>query len=184
VPYIAGGNSYEASLFSQVRAQPQAAFDRTGDGARAAALYVTGERDAGLGALDMTTDLQVTEPVRYLGRLMAKVGQQAYAYYFSYVPADRRATVPGVSHGGELGYVFGVLAPTATAEARALSRDMSAAWVAFARTGNPSITDGPRWEPVGKDGYAYMEFGSDGPRLRRDFLKPRLDFISGLMDKH
>ena len=183
VPYLAGGNSYEASLFSQVRAQPQAAFDRTGDGARAASLYVTGDRDAGLGALDMTTDLQVTEPVRYLGRLMAKAEQPAYAYYFSYLPAERRATAPGVSHGGELGYVFGTLAPTATAEARALSHDMSAAWVAFAKTGNPSIAGGPQWEPVGKDTYAYMEFGADGPKVRRDFLKSKLDFISGFMDK-
>ena len=77
--------------------------------------------------------------------------------------------------------MFGVLSPTATAEARALSRDMSAAWVAFAKTGDPSIKAGPRWEPVGTDNYAYMEFGSDGPRLRHDFLKSKLDFISGLM---
>ena len=167
-------------MFSQVRAQPQAAFDRTGDGARAASLYVTEGRDAGLGALDLTTDLQVTEPVRYLGRLMARVGQRAYAYYFSYLPLDRRAAVPGVAHGGELGFVFGVLSPSAPAEAKSLSRDMSAAWVAFAKTGDPSI-NGEHWEPVDKDNYAYMEFGSDGPRLRRDFLKSKLDFISGLM---
>ncbi len=183
VPYIGGGNSYEASLFSFVRQQPQAAFDRTGNGVRAAALYVNDRRDAGLGALDLTTDLHVTEPNRYLARLMAKAGQPAYAYYFSYVPAERRASVPGASHGAELGYVFGTLPAAAPADARDLSRAMSAYWVAFAKTGTPGSAGGPAWEPVTADRYAFMEFGESGAQLRRDFLKPKLDFISDVVNQ-
>jgi para-nitrobenzyl esterase len=180
VPYIAGGNSYEASLFGFVRQQPQAAFDRTGNAAKASQLYVAGGRDAGLGALDLTTDLQVTEPNRYLGRLMAKAGAPAYAYYFSYVAPAQRGTAPGTPHGGELAYVFGTLPSTAAEDARELSRAMSAYWVAFAKSGNPGSAGGAKWEPVTTRGYAFMEFGLEGVRLRPGFLESKLDFISGL----
>jgi para-nitrobenzyl esterase len=180
VPYIAGGNSYEASLFATVRQQPQAAFDRTGDAFRASSLYVDEGRDPGLAALDMTTDLQVTEPNRHLARLMAKVGAPAYAYYFSYVSAAQRGTAPGASHGAELAYVFGTLPATAADDARELSRAMSACWVAFAKTGKPGSAGGKTWEPVTTTNDAFMEFGVNGPELHPDFRKARLDFLDGL----
>ncbi len=183
VPYLAGGNSDEASLFPQARNRPQAVFDRTGDAARARALYVTGNRDEGLAALDLVTDMQVTEPVRYLGRLMARIGQRAYGYYFSYLPPDRRAGAPGVPHGGELRYVFGRLRPADPPEAKTISRDISAAWVAFARTGSPTIPGGPDWEPIGVSNYAFMEFGTDGPQLRPAFEEDKLDFVSAVMNE-
>ena len=61
-----------------------------------------------------------------------------------------------------------------------LFRSISAAWVAFAKRGNPGTVASVRWEPVTTDGYAFVEFGVEGPQLRRDFVRPRLDFISGL----
>jgi para-nitrobenzyl esterase len=183
VPYLAGGNSYEAILFSFVRNAPQRVFDQTGDAARAAALYVTPTRDAGLGALDLVTDLQVTEPARYLAQQVVKAGQPAYLYYFSYLPPPMRWTLPGVPHGGELGYVFGVLAPTAPPDAVALSKAIRAYWVAFAKTGNPNAAGGPAWKPVTSRGYGYMELGDDGPVMRPDFNKLKLEFIAGLPGK-
>lgn len=176
VPYIAGGNSFEASLFQQVRNAPQAAFDRTGDGARARSLYVSGARDEGLGALDLTTDLQVTEPNRYLARLVARSGQPAYAYYFSYVPPAQRATAPGAAHGAEIGYAMGTLPATATPDAKALSEAMSRYWVAFAKTGDP----GAPWGRVTEASYGFMEFGADGPVWRPAFIQPKLDFITAI----
>jgi len=130
----------------------------------------------------------VTEPNRYLARLMAKAGQPAFAYYFSFLAAAQRAAperaaAPGASHGAELGYVFGTLPATAADDARTLSQAMSAYWVAFARTGKPAAAGMPAWAPVTTDGYAFMEFGLAGPQLRRDFLKPKLDFIAGLSGK-
>jgi para-nitrobenzyl esterase len=183
LPYLAGGNSFEASLFAYVRNAPQRAFDQTGDGATASALYVTPTREAGLGALDLTTDLHVTEPARYLARQAAKTGQPAFLYYFSYLSRGQREKLPGAAHGAELAFVFGTLPTEASAEAKALSKAMTAYWVAFAKTGNPDTAGGPAWTPVTAGAYGYMVFGADGPVMRPDFAKAKLDFIAGLAGK-
>jgi para-nitrobenzyl esterase len=54
---------------------------------------------------------------------------------------------------------------------------MHAYWVAFAKTGDPGSAGGPLWPAASEASDVLMEFGSDGPRVRRDFDKAKLDLF-------
>jgi para-nitrobenzyl esterase len=69
-------------------------------------------------------------------------------------------------HGMELPFVFGhpdlVRFMTGVGEERyELARKMSAAWAAFARTGNPNHDGIPRWEPWNPTRWPTMLFGRE-----------------------
>jgi len=186
VPYLEGGNSYEASLFPRVGDHPEPVIARFGDPAKVEALY--GGAPAPELARELTTDSMITEPDRFLARQMAKQGLPVWVYHFSYVPAATRASTYGAAHGSELIYVFDNLPdrpitygartiPAATDADRQVSRAMHAYWVAFAKAGNPGSAGGPAWPRFGAGGEQLLEFGADGVSVRRDFEKARLDMI-------
>ena len=134
-------------------------------------------------ANDLTTESSVIEPDRYLARLHTKAGQKAWVYYFSYLPAAQRGKIHGLSHGGEITYVFGnlpsepivrgdITIPAATPEDRAISDAALAHWVAFAKSSDPGA-DWPRFGAA----ETTLEFGADGVKPRRDFHKASLDLV-------
>jgi para-nitrobenzyl esterase len=187
VAYLTGGNSFEASLFPNVASHPEAVLDRLGPGKDAAvALY--GNGDPAKAAAALTTLRAVIEPDRYLARENAKRGIATYVYYFSYVPKAERGTSMGVRHGGEIGYVFDTLPKTemtygryhvsaATPADESIARATHAYWVAFGKTGRPGAAGGPRW-PRAEPGDVVLEFGDDGPVVRPDFDRAKLDPIT------
>ncbi len=183
VPYIAGGNSWEASLFPQSKDNPEATLARTGALKDKIVTAYGGPSDLPGVSQDYTTENSVIEPNRHLARLHAKNGQKAWVYYWSYIPASQRPTTRGMSHGGELGYVFGNLPdqprtvgtrtiPPATPEDRKISDAAIERWVAFAKTGSP----GSGW-PTQSAGDPVLEFGADGVQVRPDFHKATLDVV-------
>ena len=183
VPYIAGGNSWEASLFPQTAKDPEATLSRLGP-ARAAVMSAYGSDPAGV-AQDLTTETTVIEPDRYLARLHTKNGQKAWTYYFSYVPAAQRAEQRGMTHGGEIMYAFGNVPhapliyggrtlPAGTPEDFKISEAMTAYWVAFAKRSDPDSAGGVTW-PQAEPGDNALEFGADGLHVRPAFHKPTLD---------
>ena len=186
VPYLVGGNSYEASLFPAVIRYPGVVMGRVGgDADRAKSLYGGATPQA---AADLTTEAQIIEPNRFLARRMAAAGQPVFLYYFSYLPAAQRGSALGVAHGGEINYVFGNLPaqpvtyagrsyPAAAPEDRKLGDAVFAYWLAFAKTGDPDSAGGPRWPRYGAEGDQLLEFGSDGITVRQDFHKDRLDWL-------
>jgi para-nitrobenzyl esterase len=154
VPYLEGGNSYEASLFPQVAQMADAVIARAGDPEKVKAAY--GNEAPDEIARQLTTDTLITEPDRYLARQMAKQGLPVFVYRFSYVPASIRATAFGAAHGAEVPYVFSTLPthpvsyggrdfPAATPDDQKVSDAMHAYWVAFAKTGDPASAGGPAW---------------------------------------
>ncbi|HEY1425289.1 MAG TPA: carboxylesterase family protein [Caulobacteraceae bacterium] len=186
VPYMEGGNSYEASLFPKVADNPAPLIARAGDPAKVEAAY-GGAPPAEL-ARELMTDTMITEPDRFLARQMARQGLPAYVYHFTYVPAAARAASHGAPHGSEIGYVFenlpdrpirfGAFAiPAATPADRQVARAMHAYWVAFAKRGDPGSAGGPAWPRFATGDERSIEFGADGVAVRRDFEKPRLDLI-------
>ena len=190
VPYIAGGNSWEASLFPQTARNPEATLARTG-AVREKVLAAYGGDPAGV-AQDLTTESMVIEPDRYLARLHTKNGQKAWTYYFSYVPAAQRSAVHGLNHGGEILYVFnnlndqpltfaGRTLPAATPEDHKISEAAIAYWVAFAKSSNPDSAGGAAWPSYSQAPDATLEFGAEGVRLRRDFHKATLDLVEQLV---
>jgi para-nitrobenzyl esterase len=190
VPYIDGGNSWEASLFPDTAKTPETVLARLGP-ARDAVMAAYGG-DAASVAQDLTTETTVIEPDRHLARLHAKNGQKAWTYYFSYVPAAQRAEVHGLNHGGEILYVFGNLRdeptnfagtlPPATPADHAISDAAIAYWVAFAKTGSPDSAGGPEWR-LAEPGDNVLEFGPDGVHLRPEFHKKTLDIAEKIAER-
>ncbi len=186
VPYMEGGNSYEASLFPHLGDAPDPVIARAGEPAKIEAVY--GGAPAADVARMLTTDVLITEPDRYLARQMARQGLPVFVYHFSYVPAAARPTSYGASHGSEITYVFANLNdqpikfgdrtfPAATPDDHRLSEAMHAYWVAFAKTSDPDSAGGPAWPRFTPSADRLLEFGADGVNVRTDFAKPRLDLI-------
>ncbi|THD80610.1 MAG: carboxylesterase [Phenylobacterium sp.] len=190
VPYIAGGNSWEASLFPQSAREPESVLARLGP-ARERIMAAYGGDAAGV-AQDLTTESTVIEPDRYLARLHAKNGQKAWTYYFSYVPAAQRDAVRGTAHGGEIIYAFsnlrdtptafaGRTLPAATPEDHKVSDAMTAYWVAFAKRSDPDSAGGALW-PAAEPGDNVLEFGADGVHPRPAFHQPTLDIAEKISE--
>ena len=190
VPYLAGGNSFEASLFRSALTNPEGVLGRLPH--RDAALALYGGGDPAKAAAAITTFATVIEPDRYLARQQARAGQPAYVYYFSYLPQSLRPTAMGVMHGGEIFYVFQMLPtapidrgpfhfPAATPDDEKIARSIHAYWVAFAKTGDPGSAGGPRWPQAGADD-TVLEFGDDGPVVRPHFDAAELDPLTAVAD--
>jgi para-nitrobenzyl esterase len=191
VPYIAGGNSWEASLFPQTARDPETTLARLGP-ARAQVMAAYGGDPAGV-AQDLTTETTVIEPDRHLARLHTRNGQKAWTYYFSYVPAAQRSEVRGTSHGGEIVYVFnnlrdepvtfgGRTLPAATPDDRKVADAAIAYWVAFAKRSDPDSAGGVAWPAYSSANDAALEFGADGVHLRPGFHKATLDLVEQLAE--
>ena len=187
VPFILGANSYEASLFGRVRQHPEATLDPLGD-RKDGAVALFGAGDPAAAASLMWTENAIVEPDRYLARQEAKAGNTAYVYYFSYLPAAVRTTAPGVTHGGEIAYVFKRLSPVeikrgtmvipaATPDDQKVADAIHAYWVAFAKSGAPGSAGGPAWPVYSPATDATLEFSNDGPVVRDHFKQVQLDII-------
>jgi para-nitrobenzyl esterase len=186
VPYLEGGNSYEASLFPRVADLPDPVIARAGDPAKVIALY--GGQAKPEVARELMTDTLITEPDRDLARQMARQGLPVFVYHFSYVPASIREKTFGAPHGSEISYVFDTLPtaptsyyghdiPAATPDDQKVSDAMHAYWVAFAKSGDPDSAGGPRWPHYTVAGDELLEFGADGVHVRKGFARDRLDLI-------
>jgi len=188
VPYMLGGNSFEASLFAPVTsAHPELLIASTHmDKDKATALF--GDGDTLKAAYNISTETMITEPNRELAHEDAKAGAKVWLYHFSYVKAADRATSPGAAHGAELPYVFGTLNHTdlnfggrkiaaATPEDDTASKAMHAYWVAFAKTGDPDSAGGVKWPIYAPAKDDLLEFSIEGPVVREHMVKARLDVL-------
>lgn len=93
---------------------------------------------------------------------MAGRKSKAYLYYFSRIPPGPDSARLRAHHAAEIPYVFANLARLNrpwTETDRRVSAAMSAAWVRFARTGDPNGGDLPRWRPYDHQSSPYLEFG-------------------------
>jgi para-nitrobenzyl esterase len=98
-------------------------------------------------------------------RKFAQGAAPVYLYYFDWYSPVRGGKLRAM-HGMELPFVFGhpdlVRFMTGMDEERyELARKMSAAWAAFARTGNPNHAGIPRWEAWNPTRWPTMVFGRD-----------------------
>ncbi len=152
VDYIAGSNSNEASLAPALGSDPVKDLAKFGDALpRVRAIYEAGGAlsDAEFGRQAFGDSL-FTSGAQDLAAFVAKAGGTAHVYHFAYVADTFKGKVPGVGHGGEIVYVFGLrglgfLAARVTDNDRkviALTQDY---WTNFAKTGDPNGADLPAW---------------------------------------
>jgi para-nitrobenzyl esterase len=176
LPLIIGTTTDEATLFASRGVPTTVAawrdfVSRRHPGAEAAVLSAyAAETDAEVyqAAVRLINDWQFHGTARAVARAVSARRQPVYLYHFSRVPP--RQPIPGRNlgayHSAELQYVFGAI--TAFTETpvpweavdHELASTMSAAWVRFAKTGNPNgpgLTEWPRYE-VSTD--RHLEFGT------------------------
>lgn len=114
---------------------------------------------------NIMSDFYFTEPARALARFHARSGAPAYLYRFSVLSDSVRAKFAGAPHASERQYVFRTLTaspwPTGPMDERA-AEIMSAAWVAFAKTGSPNRTGQPVWPAVVEGGNHLLNITNDG----------------------
>lgn len=109
-------------------------------------------------------------------RKQAALGQRAFLYYFDHDYPSAAAANLTAFHASEVPFVFGTFdevpafwpAIPQTAGERQLSGAMLDYWTSFARSGQPSATNGPAWESFASNG-SYMSFGAV-PKLSSQFM--------------
>ena len=97
-------------------------------------------------------------------RKAAQRGAPVYVYRFEYYSPVRDGRLKAM-HCMEIPFVFdnleaGKIYTGTSAAAQKIADQMSAAWVAFARTGNPSHKGIPQWKPFNADERPTMVFGA------------------------
>jgi para-nitrobenzyl esterase len=181
VPYIAGANSWEASLIRPFKL-PMAAVLGGVSPQRARDVY--GPLDDEALKETYFGDMLFLAPAWTLAADMATVKTPAWLYYYSYVDDDQRGHVPGAAHGAEVSHLFRrSLRPDATLSNHDLevTAPLRRYWIQFARTGNPNGESVPAWSAFSRDNPATMEFG-ETPTLLPAIFPARMAFHQSLIE--
>ena len=119
-------------------------------------------------------DLRFRLPSLRLAAAQSSVGGKAYVYLFAHASPARRGAL-GACHGLDLPFTFGTLtAPTQDRFAgtgpyvERLAGEMMDAWLAFAKTGNPSHAGIAPWSPYDETRRPTMVFGTQVSRQEDD----------------
>jgi para-nitrobenzyl esterase len=177
VPFVLGSNSYEIGLFPMMATGMSHKF--AAEWPKAETLFDGfGRHDSNVLEMQVATDLILTEPTRELARASVRAGMPTYVYYYSYVNPALRARYPGAPHFFEVPAVFGTMPyiePHPGPETPKVVAAMNSRWADFAKTGKPGD-----WPAFAAGHEEWLEFSGNGPAVRQDLLKQRLDFVAAL----
>jgi para-nitrobenzyl esterase len=206
VSLIAGTNRDEGTLFG-LPVKDQATLRTWADkqfGSSAESVLkaygAAGDAEARAVATQIQGDWIFLQGTRVVLRAASKMNPQVFQYQFTRVNGIGQRLHFGAFHASEVGYVFATLPDSALGTSAIpmfgdfsiapdsyndrddrLSQAMSAAWVRFAKTGDPNGTGLTSW-PSFRQSEAYLEFGDQiaaGSALR----KAQLDVLTGFADK-
>jgi para-nitrobenzyl esterase len=177
VPFLIGGNSWEASLGRQIgggfspefisRLVPKKDRDMLYPGLQGEQL-----EDQVFG------DLVLLSTGRYMANQMAYVDAKTYHYHFSYVASEKVNKQPGAAHADDIAFVMktlGVELENVSEKDKQISNLMHNYWVQFAKTGNPNLPGQPKWTPYNQDNGSVLEIG-DTIALKNNFLNERINY--------
>jgi para-nitrobenzyl esterase len=110
-------------------------------------------------------------------------GAPVYVYLFEWQSPVNDGSL-GAAHGMELPFMFNNIAMARTLtgggkDAYALADKISSAWIAFVKTGNPSVDSLPKWEPYAPGKGATMIF-DNRCEVRYNFDQALVDLVSTL----
>jgi para-nitrobenzyl esterase len=180
---LAGTNRDEGTLLGGPPVRDQAGlrkFAVKSVGAQADALMATyptaSDAEAHDTACRMMGDFVFLQGTRSVLRAVSKINA-AYQYEFTRVTGIGSRIHWGAYHASEIPYVFGTLPDSAYGTVvtflgdfsvaadsyndydAKLSKSMSAAWIRFAKTGDPNGPGLPEWPKFKSPAEAYLEFG-------------------------
>ncbi|MFB0610778.1 carboxylesterase/lipase family protein [Aurantiacibacter poecillastricola] len=187
VPFMAGANTADIGFGPPVEGDVIAAhFGDLADQARAAYEGV-GKGDPDLLRTMVYADQMMIEPARFMVQAMTKAGQPAWHYRAGYVPeVMREEWSTGLPHATEIPFFFRTIEARypgeTTAQDHAASAAMSAAFVNFARTGDPNGPGAPDWPVYDDQSRPVMLFGMEGNRGGEDPWRARLDVTQALAE--
>jgi para-nitrobenzyl esterase len=127
-------------------------------------------------------------PARVLARCSARDGAPTWLYHFTRVPPSPVFRRLGAFHGLEIAYVFGTISGSGAGRLafgekdRALSATMRAAWLAFARTGDPNGPGLPAWPPYEEATDRHLELG-DGVEAKAGLHREACDAVDRVRRK-
>jgi para-nitrobenzyl esterase len=179
VPYLNGGNDWEASLGRQIGGGFSPEFAGKLVSAEDKARVYSGLEGDALND-QIFGDLIVLSGARYYANQMAAQGLPVYSYFLTYLAEARRGKQPGVAHTDDIAFVLQTLDNESglefvSARDREISQLMSAYWVQFARTGNPNREDLPDWPVYTEEQGRILEIG-DTLVVRERLYDERMQF--------
>ena len=177
VPFLIGGNNWEASLGRQIgggfspkfisRLVPKKDRDTLYPGLQGEQL-----EDQVFG------DLVILSTARHMANQMKHVDSKTYHYHFSYVASEKVDKQPGAAHSDDIAFVMktlGIELASVTEEDEEISNLMHNYWVQFARTGDPNVPGQMNWTPYNQDNGSVLEIG-DTITLRSNFMNERINY--------
>jgi len=180
VPYLAGGNSDEASL-SRRTTDAQAISAAINEGRDEFMEIFNPDNSSNIEQViaRLVTDQTISEPDRALARAHASNGYPTFVYHYSYVPQKDRDSVWGMRHGGENIYVFNIPPRDGLdAEGQTLANAANVYWANFAKQGNPGTVSSVSWPAFDLENETVMVFPHSGiPVAEKHFHKRRLDWV-------
>lgn len=138
----------------------------------------------------MAAVITMHEPARFVANAVTAQGQPAYLYRFSYVPDSQKSRLSGATHALEIPFVFNNLEAQfgsgITAADRQVAKTVQSYWVAFAKTGKPSVAGQPEWPAFNAAADNLLEFTAAGSvQVRQpDPLKAQIDLIQPLNEQN
>jgi para-nitrobenzyl esterase len=204
VAFIAGTNGDEGMLLggppvrslAALKKWAEAQFGRQADALMA--VYPAATDDAAHGAAaGASGDYLFLQGTRVVLRASAKANPKTFQYHFTRVNGVGRRIKWGAFHAAEIPYVFGTLPDSAYGTTPTLFGDfspqpgdydavdakltaaMSAAWVRFAKTGDPNGPGLARWPKFSDGSESYLEFG-DEIAAKASLHKRQLDVLSDI----
>lgn len=187
IPYLAGANSFEASLMRTTGVNNERIFVTVGeDLSKITAIYAkAGVKGEDALAQQLYGDAAFVAPARFLVENATKHGQKAWRYHFDYVLTAQRRRTDGASHGSEIPFIFNTLHTQRGGKIRARKNDKVIAdtliqyWVNFAKYGDPNGIDNthlPQWKPYTKNNQEALMVDKKEVRTVNRLFKERLDF--------
>jgi para-nitrobenzyl esterase len=178
-PFVNASSSKEElfSKFGELKEEAKAAYDPDGNKEFAEVQTM------------FNTDKVWAEPGRFTAASFTAVGDPAYIFLFSYVPASMKERMRyGPGHGTDISFVFDNLGArpgsTPAPGDQAVAKIMNAYWVNFARTGNPNGLGLPKWPVYSPKKKEILDIQSDGkPVGKPDPRKARLDVIEKAVNR-
>lgn len=173
IPVIAGSNADEGSILDGLLGEPTLANYRAwlqshfqGHAGEVFSVYpAAADRDVRAAFLALTGDYLRGQTVHALAADMARAGQRAYLYYFTYTGRGKYAA-RGSFHGLDLAFSGGGYFPRdrwgePTVEDRKLADAMSGYWTRFAATGDPNRPGLPPWPVFNPPAGLCLELGRE-----------------------